>query len=68
MELGGGSGEGQEAVEYFVREGIPISSHNELVALVSKEKTLVDEFGENSIISLGDVERKYVVTPDLSNL
>ena len=44
---------------YDLKEGIPITNHNELVNLNNTQKKM---------ISLGDIEKKYVVTPDLSFL
>lgn len=48
---------------YDMKEGIPITCYNDLVCL----KTPGEKHSKD-MISLGGIEKKYVVTPDLNDI
>ena len=58
----------KNGISYNVKSGIPIGSFNELVSLNSKGKDSQGKEYKEKMISLGEVDRKYVVTPDLGNI
>ena len=56
-------------VVYEVKKGMSIGNHNELVSLnVEMTSKLDKKEHKEQMISLGGVERKYVVTPNLGNI